>query len=54
MGESARSKPHARCNIQDTLNTAKLTNEERTKLEESLENVSKQLRTKDEQAKLEN
>lgn len=39
--------------LSDTLTSAKLTNEERTKLEESLEDVRKQLRTKEEQAKLE-
>lgn len=39
--------------LQDTLNSAKLTGEERTKLEESLEDVRKQLRTKEETAKLE-
>ncbi|HUY88978.1 MAG TPA: hypothetical protein VMV10_09610 [Pirellulales bacterium] len=39
--------------LQSTLENAKLTGEERTKLEESLEGVRKQLRTKEEQAKVE-
>lgn len=39
--------------LQDTLNTAKLTNDERGKLEESLEDLRKQTRTKEEQAKIE-
>ena len=39
--------------LQDTLNTAKLTQDERTKLEESLEDLRKQTRTKEEQAKIE-
>jgi hypothetical protein len=39
--------------LQSTLESAKLTGEERTKLEESLEDVRKQLRTKEEQAKIE-
>lgn len=39
--------------LQDTLASAKLTTEERSKLEDSLEDVRKQLRTKDEQLKIE-
>lgn len=39
--------------LQETLNTAKLTNEERGKLEESLEDLRKQSRTKEENAKIE-
>lgn len=39
--------------LQDTLATAKLTSDERVKLEESLEDLRKQSRTKEEQAKLE-
>lgn len=38
--------------LQDTLATAKLSADERAKMEESLEDVRKQLRTKEEQAKL--
>jgi hypothetical protein len=39
--------------LQDTLATAKLSQDERLKLEESLEDVRKQLRSKEEQAKFE-
>jgi hypothetical protein len=39
--------------LQETLATAKLTQEERQKLEDTLENIQKQLRTKEEQAKIE-
>jgi Skp family chaperone for outer membrane proteins len=39
--------------LQDTLSTAKLTADERGKLEESLEDLRKQSRTKEEQAKIE-
>jgi len=39
--------------LQSTLESAKLTGEERTKLEESLEDVRKQLRSKEEQARVE-
>jgi hypothetical protein len=38
--------------LQDTLATAKLSTDERAKMEESLEDVRKQLRSKEEQAKL--
>jgi len=39
--------------LQETLTSAKLTTEERSKLEESLEDLRKQSRTKEEQAKIE-
>ena len=39
--------------LNETLTNVKLTNEERTKVEESLEDLRKQFRTKDEQSKIE-